>query len=160
MRPSLLLRAAQHRTPLIKFIGKRVPPRKFMVSLKSIPDHVNTALESIDHTPHAHPASPSQSLPDSFASYRAKAQQHGPLAGSRSLNYSSSSSAAPTPYPLTSSTVVYGAIGGSSGRSLGPIEPKQGEFFDRNDLPKRFRRTPWSEEEIEAVTSGGASLFG
>jgi small subunit ribosomal protein YMR-31 len=56
--------------------------------------------------------------------------------------------------------MTYGAIGGAPGQSLGPVEPKQGEFFDRNELPKRFWRTQWSEEEIEAVSSGGASLFG
>jgi len=59
----------------------------------------------------------------------------------------------------TSSPVTYGAIGGAPGRSLGPVQPKQGEFFDREELPKRFRRTVWSEEEIEAITSGGASMF-
>lgn len=99
-------------------------------------------LESIDHSPQAHPASPTKSLPDSFATYRAKAQQHGPLGGH-----------------ITSINGAYGAIGGNSARSLGSIQPKQGEYFDRNDLPSRFQRTIWTEEEIEAVTSGGASLF-
>ncbi|EWC45842.1 hypothetical protein DRE_04849 [Drechslerella stenobrocha 248] len=56
-------RALAHRTPLIRFLGKR-----------SIP-------ESIDHTPRPHPASPSSSLPTSFKQYReAIANQHGPLA--------------------------------------------------------------------------------
>jgi len=55
--------------------------------------------------------------------------------------------------------VVYGAIGGHAGSELGSIKPKEGEFFDRSELPARFRKTAWSEEEIDAVSSGGASLF-
>jgi small subunit ribosomal protein YMR-31 len=112
------------RTPLIKFLGKRTTPA------------------SVDHTPHAHPASPSQSLPDSFASYRAKAQQHGPLNT-----------------PGRASSQSYGAIGGAPGVTLGPVEPRKGEFFDRQELPSRFHRLPWSEFEIEAVETGGASLY-
>jgi len=126
---------------MIKFIGKRTPPR------------------SVDHTPHAHPASPTHSLPDSFAQYRSKAQQHGPLGGGNGNGgrapISSSPFAAATSGPMT-----YGAVGGAAGRSLGPVQPKDGEYFDRNELPKRFWRTQWSEEEIEAVSSGGASMFG
>ncbi|BDD60590.1 hypothetical protein MPDQ_005039 [Monascus purpureus] len=108
------------RTPLIHFLGKRTPPT------------------AVDHTPRAHPASPSGILPDSFAAYRSKAQQHGPLGRA---------------------TFASGAIGGSPGASLGPVEPKQGEYFDRNELPERFHRLPWTEAEIEAIETGGASLF-
>lgn len=147
MKHSVILRAAAHgRTPLIKFLGKRTPPSKrhrhgpifFFCMLKLV-------IESVDHAPHAHPASPTHSLPDSFASYRSKAQQHGPLGGQQAMH---------------SRQMAYGAIGGHSGSSLGPVEPKEGEYFDRDQLPKRFRRTTWSEEEIEAVSSGGASLYG
>lgn len=134
MRVTAVFRAATHgRTPLIKFIGKRSPP------------------ESVDHTPHAHPASPSESLPDSFASYRSKAQQHGPLGGSRARNTS-----APSP----ASSLSYGVIGSRPGMELGSIEPKDGEYFDRNELPKRFWRTPFTDAEMEAIQSGGASLYG
>jgi len=115
--------AAQHRSPLIKFIGKR------------------TAPESTDHAPQAHPAAPSQNLPDSFATYREKAQQHGPL------NYQPSFS------------TVGGAVGGKSGQMLGPIKPPRGQYFDRNELPEKFRRKPWTQAEIDAVQTGGASLF-
>ncbi|KAJ9607952.1 hypothetical protein H2200_008031 [Cladophialophora chaetospira] len=147
MWPSLVLRAAHQRTPLIKFLGKRSTPK------------------SVDHTPHAHPASPTHSLPESFASYRSKAQQHGPLGGGGSNGGgggggSSSGGAPPSFSAPTTSSVTYGRIGGTAGRSLGSVKPKEGEFFDRTELPKRFQRTAWSEEEIEAVTSGGASLFG
>jgi small subunit ribosomal protein YMR-31 len=55
--------------------------------------------------------------------------------------------------------MTYGAIGGKPGQSLGPVKPGPGEYFDRNELPQRFWRTPWSEEEIEAVETGGASMF-
>ncbi|OJD13753.1 hypothetical protein AJ78_05820 [Emergomyces pasteurianus Ep9510] len=121
---SFLQQAAAARAPLIKFIGKRSVPR------------------SVDHSPRVHPASPSPELPESFASYRAKAQQHGPL------NYS-----------VQSNGIYGGAIGGIPGASLGPVEPKKGEYFDRNELPERFRRLTWSQEEIDAVETGGASLF-
>ncbi|KIW31717.1 uncharacterized protein PV07_03317 [Cladophialophora immunda] len=139
MRPSLVLRAAHQRTPLIKFIGKRTPPK------------------SVDHTPHAHPASPTHSLPESFAAYRSKAQQHGPLRGGGGNGGVPSSS-----YSVAASSgsaMSYGAIGGTPGRALGPVKAKQGEFFDRDELPARFHRKAWSEEEIEAVSSGGASMF-
>ncbi|KAF2718609.1 hypothetical protein K431DRAFT_287492 [Polychaeton citri CBS 116435] len=122
----------QHRQPLIKFLGRRTTPTK------------------VDHTPHAHPASPSNELPESFAQYRNRVQSHGPLGGQRSA----SSAAAPA-----AASNVTGRIGGQSGRSLGPVEPKQGQFWDRNELPQRFRRTPWSLAEIEAVESGGATAI-
>ncbi|KAL5606927.1 hypothetical protein BROUX41_003303 [Berkeleyomyces rouxiae] len=59
--------AAAERTPLIKFLGKRVYP----------------PASQIDHTPVAHPMSPNGALPavrhNSFTTYRSHAQQHGPL---------------------------------------------------------------------------------
>ncbi|KAL1302096.1 hypothetical protein AAFC00_002532 [Neodothiora populina] len=113
------------RQPMIRFLGKRSIPKQ------------------IDHAPQPHPASPTHELPDSFATYRQKAQQHGPLGtGAAAL------------------AAQYGGyIGRHPGKSLGPVEPKDGEYFDRNDLPARFRRTPWSQAEIEAIESGGASMF-
>ncbi|MCJ1374274.1 hypothetical protein MMC20_005506 [Loxospora ochrophaea] len=118
------------RTPSIKFLGKRTPPK------------------STDHTPHPHPASPSHALPDSFAAYRSKAQQHGPLGASATR--------------ASSSTASYarGEIGGHSGRQLGSVEPPEGQYFDRSELPGRFTRTKWSVEEIEAIETGGASMWG
>ncbi|MCJ1249970.1 hypothetical protein MMC30_007196 [Trapelia coarctata] len=128
MNATKALNAAQ-RVPLIKFIGKRSVPK------------------SIDHSPSAHPASPTHSLPDSFANYRSKAQQHGPLGVTRSPSTASSS-------------LAYGAIGGHTGHSLGKIDPPEGMFFDRSELPKRFGRTPWTQAEIEAIETGGASMWG
>ncbi|KAH8677656.1 hypothetical protein BX600DRAFT_430989 [Xylariales sp. PMI_506] len=128
------LRQAAHaaeRTPLIRFVGKR----------HEIPSH-------IDHTPKPHPASPTGSLPanfgqssggnthHSFSSYRDSAQQHGPLRKS------------------------VGLIGGQSGANLGPVSAPKGMFFDRSELPTRFRRQPIDLSEIEAVESGGAALLG
>ncbi|KAF2635132.1 hypothetical protein P280DRAFT_523421 [Massarina eburnea CBS 473.64] len=110
----------QGRQPMIRFLGKRTTP------------------STIDHTPKVHPASPTHSLPESFASYRQKAQQHGPL--NQTNKFST-------------------GIGSSSGSSLGPIEAGKGSFFDRSELPQRFQRLSWSQAEIEAVESGGASLF-
>ncbi|KAK8920530.1 hypothetical protein MANI_009851 [Metarhizium anisopliae] len=134
-----LRQAAAHaeRTPLIKFIGPR-----------SIP-------AAIDHTPKPHPASPTGSLPESFAaygngstasrhasfsSYRDHAQQHGPL--QKTIRNADS------------------GVGGASGSQLGPINPPSGVFFDVSELPARFRRAPIDMAEIEAVESGGAALVG
>ncbi|KAF3071198.1 putative ribosomal protein ymr-31 protein [Daldinia childiae] len=129
----VLRQAAAHaeRTPLIRFIGKR-----------SIP-------ENVDHTPQPHPASPSGALPSgfgssgnshtSFSSYRDHAQQHG---------------------PLRKTIGAAGGIGAQPAAHLGPIEPPKGIYFDRNQLPERFRRVPLTAAEIEAVETGGAALFG
>ncbi|EKG21579.1 hypothetical protein MPH_01087 [Macrophomina phaseolina MS6] len=113
-------RRLAQRQPSIRFLGKHTPPAH------------------VDHTPRPHPAAPTQSLPESFASYRQKAQQHGPL----------------TKRPFSS-----GAVGSQSGSALGPVQPGKGEYFDRSELPPRFGRLQWSQSEIDAVESGGASLF-
>ena len=92
-----------------------------------------TLLE-IDHTPQVHPASPTPALPNSFAAYRQKALQHGPL------------------------NAQFGGIGTKSGASLGPIEPGSGIAFDKSELPAKFyHRIPWTQAEIEAIESGGAT---
>ena len=39
------------------------------------------------------------------------------------------------------------------------MTPSEGEFFDRSELPRRFRALEWEEKEIAAVESGGASLW-
>lgn len=142
IRPTSRL-LSQHRQPLIKFIGKRTTPSK------------------IDHTPHVHPASEKPSLPDSFAEsfaeYRSRAQQHGPLKNQQQFaSFTSSSSSRTNP---NAGSQTYGAIGGHSGASLGSIKPGQGEYFDRSELPKRFQRMAWTEGEIEAVDSAGASMW-
>ena len=54
----------------------------------------------------------------------------------------------------------YGAIGGHSGHQLGSVAPAKGEAWDRDELPKRFRRKVFSAREIEAIDSAGASLWG
>jgi len=118
MRSTLAL-CNSFRSPLIRFVGKRSVPK------------------SVDHSPRVHPASPEGRLPDSFAAYRAKAQQHGPLGRAQ---FSS-------------------GFGGQAGASLGPVQPREGQFFDRAELPSRFGRLPWSEAEIEAIETGGASMY-
>lgn len=128
----VLRQAAQQaeRTPSIRFIGRRIIPA------------------SVDHTPHPHPASPTNSLPasftqrsshTSFSSYRDHAQQFGPLR----------------------KTIKGDAagVGGISGSELGAILPPKGVFFDRNELPARFRRAPLTAAEIELVETGGAAAF-
>ncbi|KAI1506694.1 hypothetical protein F5X99DRAFT_404051 [Biscogniauxia marginata] len=113
--------------------AERTPMIRF-IGRRTVPTHV-------DHTPQPHPASPTGTLPGrgngnshpSFSAYRDSAQQHGPLRKS---------------------------IGSASAASLGPVEAPKGVYFDRNELPERFRRTPLSLAEIEAVETGGAALFG
>lgn len=50
-------------------------------------------------------------------------------------------------------------IGSMTGAELGPVTPSKGVVFDRNELPARFRRSPISLAEIEAVETGGAAAF-
>lgn len=54
----------------------------------------------------------------------------------------------------------YGTIGGKTGQELGSFQPAKGEAWDREELPARFRRRVWTEAEMEAVDSGGASMVG
>lgn len=102
----------------------------------------------MDHTPQPHPASPTSSLPSdftsspshtSFSEYRDRSQQHGPLR-------------------RTWTRLADAGIGGAAAAALPSIKPANGMFFDRDELPARFRRRVWSAEEIEAVESGGASV--
>jgi small subunit ribosomal protein YMR-31 len=51
-------------------------------------------------------------------------------------------------------------VGGAPGASLGKVEASQGEYFDRSELPARFRRMGWTSAEMEAIESGGASMHG
>lgn len=152
MRPSLILRAAHARTPMIKFLGKRSYPSECAGIVNTF-NLADIPIENVDHSPQPHPASPTHQLPESFASYRQKAQQHGPLGGQKNSS-SGRSFGASMGGPTT-----YGAIGGKAGRDLGPIQPKEGEYFDISELPKRFQRRPWTEEELDATTSGGASMW-
>lgn len=108
---------------------------------------VNILAASVDHTPQPHPASPTHSLPASFTSgsshssfsaYRDHAQQFG---------------------PLRKTIKADAGIGGAAGAQLGPVVPPKGIFFDRNDLPSRFHRQPLTAAEIEAIETGGATLF-
>ncbi|KAF1839136.1 hypothetical protein BDW02DRAFT_564119 [Decorospora gaudefroyi] len=115
-------RALAHRQPMIRFLGKRTTPA------------------TIDHTPHPHPASPTHELPNSFQSYRKKAQQHGPL-------------------NATPRALVGGHIGGAAGKNLGPIEAAKGLYFDRSELPQRFQQLSWTQAEMDLLESGGASQW-
>ena len=157
MHPSRLLREAYRRQPMIKFLGKRVPPSachciRPSASQLTVPSENITPSAPADE-PAPHPASSSDSLPDSFIKYRSKAQQHGPLAGHKPPSSSPSSSSAPSASPH-----VYGDIGGHSGHELGKVEPAKGQVWDRKELPRRFARMAWTEEEMEAVEMGGAGV--
>ncbi|KFY45316.1 hypothetical protein V495_03044 [Pseudogymnoascus sp. VKM F-4514 (FW-929)] len=140
MFKTTLSRAAAHaeRKPLIKFLGKRTVPA------------------SVDHTPHVHPASPSSALPGqgspSFSAYRQHAQQHGPLG--RNIRTDSSVGSVPGRRNIRTDS----SVGSVPGRDFGPVAAAQGEFFDRSELPARFRRNPYTEAEIEAIETGGATM--
>jgi hypothetical protein len=103
---------------------------------------------AVDHTPKPHPASPTNSLPAnftgrasySFSEYRQRSQQYGPL-------------------QKTWTRLSEDGIGAAPAAALGSIEPAKGMFFDRDELPARFRRSVLSPEEIEVIESGGASVF-
>lgn len=114
------------------------PPHRSLQSVPPFLSHLipNSPPADMDHTPQPHPASPTSELPDSFASYRQRTTQHG---------------------PLHASPVSEGAA--RSGASLGSVQPSKGVFFDRDELPVRFHRTPLVLEEIEAIETGGASMF-
>ena len=142
MRPSIL-RLAQHRTPMIKFLGKRSAPKQ------------------VDHTPHLHPADPHPSLPDSFAesfvSYREQVQNPGAATSSQSSSPPNNDSIQKPPQPQPNKP--YGLIGGKSGKDLGSVAPAEGEYFSRSELPRRFQPPVWEQPEIDAVNSGGASFY-
>lgn len=116
--------------------------------------NINLDPTDVDHSPHVHPAAPSESLPESFAQYRGRAQQHGPLGGAGQRQAPSAGTS------KAFEVEPYGAIGGHSGHELGSVQPAKGEVWDRDELPARFRRKVWSQREIEAIDSAGASLWG
>ncbi|KAJ4401521.1 hypothetical protein N0V82_010860, partial [Gnomoniopsis sp. IMI 355080] len=62
------------------------------------------------------------------------------------------------PLRRTLTRLAEAGIGGAPAAALPSITPTKGMFFDRDELPARFRRRSWSPEEIEAIESGGASV--
>ncbi|KAG5417835.1 hypothetical protein I9W82_005471 [Candida metapsilosis] len=69
------------------------------------------------------------------------------------------------PHPLAPKGVVPGSVGvssnGSQSRSFhhnSPVEPQNGEYFSRSELPKRFRYPAVKDWEIDQVSSGGAEV--
>ncbi|KAE8377133.1 hypothetical protein BDV26DRAFT_293435 [Aspergillus bertholletiae] len=73
---------------------------------------------------------------ESFAAYRSRAYQHG---------------------PLHQASVMRGSVRPGSGASKKPISSK-GQPVDHEDLSPPAQRLPWTEAEIDAIESGGASL--
>ena len=57
------------------------------------------------------------------------------------------------PGSSSSSTVSY-----SRYQNPNPIQPKEGEYFSRSELPSRFRYKPIKDSDIENVLSGGAEI--
>lgn len=144
--------SVQGHVPLIKFLGPRTIPGTSALTTNvpfgDLDANIYLFLANVDHSPKAHPASPTGKLPEgftsggrhaSFSSYRDHAQQHG---------------------PLQKTIRSAGGIGGSSGSQLGSVEAAKGVFFDLSELPTRFRRAPIDLAEIEAIESGGAAILG
>jgi small subunit ribosomal protein YMR-31 len=123
--------------------------------LQTIRIKADTFSSDPDFTPRPHPESPSATLPESFAAYREKATQHGPLKTQNQPQSSTPSAASQKPQQSLQAPT----IGAQSGRSLGSVKPAHNQFWDRNDLPQRFHRTPFTQAEIDAIETGGASLL-
>ncbi|CAK9441492.1 uncharacterized protein LODBEIA_P53600 [Lodderomyces beijingensis] len=69
-------------------------------------------------------------------------------------------------HPFAPEGVVPGSVGSSSSgqqtrryHNSNPIEPKEGEYFSRSELSKRFRYKPIKDIEIDQVSSGGADII-
>ncbi|MDC6271318.1 ribosomal protein S36 [Acetobacter pasteurianus] len=72
-------------------------------------------------------------------------------------------------HPLAPEGLIPGSVGSSSGshsstqtrsyHNSNPIQPKEGEFFSRSELPQRFRYKPIKDFEIDNVQSGGADII-
>ena len=41
---------------------------------------------------------------------------------------------------------------------MGSVQPEKGMYFDRSELPARFRRAVISADEIDAIETGGATM--
>ena len=48
-------------------------------------------------------------------------------------------------------------IGSQPGSALGPIEAGKGTYFARSEMPNQYQQIPWSQAEIDAIESGGAT---
>ncbi|KAI5956209.1 hypothetical protein KGF54_000684 [Candida jiufengensis] len=69
-------------------------------------------------------------------------------------------------HPFAPEGITPGSVGSSSNgtqsrsyHNSNPIDPQNGEFFSRSELPKRFQYKPIKEFEIENVSSGGADVI-
>ncbi|KAL7274990.1 hypothetical protein RUND412_002084 [Rhizina undulata] len=53
----------------------------------------------------------------------------------------------------------HGPLSGYRFTASPSIQPKQGEVFDRSELPPRFWRLTMTPEEMEVIEGGGAPAF-
>lgn len=74
---------------------------------------------------------------DSFAAYRSRAYQHGPL------------------HQASFMRALANSRSGASEKALN----SRGEYIDHGDLSSQTHHLPWTEAEIDAIESGGASLL-
>ncbi|KAF7623079.1 hypothetical protein F9C07_2286512 [Aspergillus flavus] len=74
---------------------------------------------------------------DSFAAYRSRAYQHGPLHQASFMR----------------------ALANSRSGAYEKALNSRGEYIDHGDLSSQTHHLPWTEAEIDAIESGGASLL-
>ena len=74
---------------------------------------------------------------DSFAAYRARAYQHG---------------------PLHQASLMRRFVNSGSSTSQKSVNPSR-EYIDRMDFSSQPHHLPYTEAEIDAIESGGATLL-
>ncbi|KAB8259934.1 hypothetical protein BDV32DRAFT_138456 [Aspergillus pseudonomiae] len=97
----------------------------------------NFVTRSLGHPSRLSSMSPAGSSYDSFAAYRSRAYQHG---------------------PLHHASLMRGSLNSSSVTSEEFINSSR-EYLDHRNLSSQTHHLPWTEAEIDAIESGGASLL-
>ncbi|KAE8139508.1 hypothetical protein BDV38DRAFT_280862 [Aspergillus pseudotamarii] len=92
---------------------------------------------SVGHQPRSISMSSASSSYDSFAAYRTRAYQHG---------------------PLHQASLMRRFVNSGSGTSRKPINPSR-EYIDRVDFSSQTHHLPYTEAEIDAIESGSATLL-
>ncbi|KAK6831797.1 hypothetical protein RU639_002888 [Aspergillus parasiticus] len=118
MHPTIALQSAA-RAPRIRALGQHFVTR------------------SVGHPSRSPSMSSTSSSYDSFAAYRSRAYQHG---------------------PLHQASLMRGLVNSRSAASEKSLIFRD-EYIDHGDLSSQTHHLPWTEAEIDAIESGGASLL-
>ncbi|OGM47782.1 hypothetical protein ABOM_003323 [Aspergillus bombycis] len=97
----------------------------------------NFVTRSVGHPSRSPSMSPASSSYDSFVAYRSRAYQHG---------------------PLHQAPLMRGLVNPGSATSEGSTK-SSGGCLDHGDVSSLTHHLPWTEAEIDAIESGGASLL-